>query len=257
MPQLVIVQAIGILTEDFRLYYDLIKMLKQRDIPFLSLSFKDPIPDDVGVVLTSWGEMDKVDFQYKIGVDDKDLEQALALAIRKLGHKDVYDKIVVGIDPGKAPGLVVFGDEKLLVQRVVKSPEDVKVVIIGILANYPSKDFVVKIGHGDIINRNRIINTLAELDLNIFIVDETNTTTSVHDPDIYAAMDIARGEGYAAQKMYDLEVTDGLLHDIKRRSRLMSDGNVTISTELARQVALGKMSMLQAIEEQRAKSNII
>jgi hypothetical protein len=55
--------VIGILTEDFALSYDLIRILKRRGLPFKSLDFKDPVPGDVGVVLTSARERGRVSFQ--------------------------------------------------------------------------------------------------------------------------------------------------------------------------------------------------
>src|SRR6266540_1117351 len=46
-------KVLGIMTEDFRLYHDLVAGLKARDIPFVSLSFSRRIPEDVGVIVTS------------------------------------------------------------------------------------------------------------------------------------------------------------------------------------------------------------
>src|SRR2546426_59973 len=40
-------KVLGILTEDFRLYHDLVAALKARDLPFTSLSFARRVPDAV------------------------------------------------------------------------------------------------------------------------------------------------------------------------------------------------------------------
>src|SRR5213594_3653822 len=53
-------KVLGILTEDFRLYHDLVAALKARDLPFTSLSFARRIPDAVGAVLTSPAEASRV-----------------------------------------------------------------------------------------------------------------------------------------------------------------------------------------------------
>ena len=45
-------KVIGVMTEDFSVYYDLVKVLKERKIPFISLSFEDVIPANVGLILT-------------------------------------------------------------------------------------------------------------------------------------------------------------------------------------------------------------
>ena len=46
----------------------------------------------------------------------------------------------------------------------------------------------------------------------------------------------------------ELNPTEGDLKEIQRQSRIMSLGNLTISTELARQVACGELSMEDAIK---------
>ena len=48
--------------------------------------------------------------------------------------------------------------------------------------------------------------------------------------------------------------TDGELREIKRRSRKHSNGRLTISSELAKAVAVGRLTMPEAIERQRLKN---
>ena len=57
---------IGILTNDFSLYYDLIKTLKKREVPYISLSYTEPIPQNVDVILTSPKESKNIQFEKKI-----------------------------------------------------------------------------------------------------------------------------------------------------------------------------------------------
>ena len=53
-------RVLGILTEDFRLYHDLVATLKARDIPFVSLSSARRIPESVGAILTSASEAPRI-----------------------------------------------------------------------------------------------------------------------------------------------------------------------------------------------------
>jgi len=46
-------RVLGLLTEDFRLYHDLVAALKRRGVPFVSLSFSRRAPGIVGAILTS------------------------------------------------------------------------------------------------------------------------------------------------------------------------------------------------------------
>ena len=65
-------KVLGILTEDFRLYHDLVAALKARDVPFVSLSFSRRVPESVGAVLTSPAEVRKIRSPHVVAVDDVD-----------------------------------------------------------------------------------------------------------------------------------------------------------------------------------------
>jgi hypothetical protein len=43
--------------------------------------------------------------------------------------------------------------------------------------------------------------------------------------------------------------TEGELRELQRRSRIKSQGRVTISSEMARRVALGELTLIEAIEQ--------
>lgn len=53
--------------------------------------------------------------------------------------------------------------------------------------------------------------------------------------------------------MPDVRPSDGEIREIQRRSRIRSSGRITISKELARQVATGEKEMDEAIEEQKGE----
>src|SRR5438309_995461 len=59
------------MTEDFRLYHDLVAELKARDIPFVSLSFSRKIPENVGVIVTSPAEADRVQRPHVVAAEDR------------------------------------------------------------------------------------------------------------------------------------------------------------------------------------------
>ena len=50
-------KTLGIFTKDFSLYHDLIKTLRRRKIPYVSLVSKSNIPRRIGVILTSHSEL--------------------------------------------------------------------------------------------------------------------------------------------------------------------------------------------------------
>lgn len=247
-------KIIGILTQDFRVYYELIKGLKKRDLPFASLSFDEPIPANIGVIITKNEEKDRIDFPRLIFAE-KDIDLTIDIARRILKGKEKCKKLIIGIDPGKRPGLAVIGDGEILSTSQVSSPEKVKEIVERAIKSYPSDETVIRIGHGDTTHRNRIINSLSKLKLKIEISDETRTTRISETPDIDAAIEIALKSGVEAKGKFKVKPTKGELRDIQRRSRIESKGRVTISKDEAKKVAVGELTIEEAIE--RAEKRVM
>jgi hypothetical protein len=245
-------KIIGVVTENFSLYYELVHLLKHDRIPFVSLSLSDSIPANVGVVITSRDESDKIRFKKKLVIGKGDDHRAtINEALRMISGKDRYNMLVIGIDPGNRPGLAVLGDGIVVETAQIASPEEVAVEIERILPLHPAKDVRVRIGHGDKTNRNRIINSLSGLPVIIEIVDEKGTTKHSVSPDIQAAIDIAHSEGEIASPPLKVEPSEGEIRNIQRQSRIFSDGRVTISATLAKKVALGEITLEEAVSLQQ------
>jgi hypothetical protein len=239
-------KILGILTSDFRIYYELISALKKRDLPFASLSFEQTIPQNVGVIITTEDEKENIDFP-KMVLISKDIDLTIDIAQRTLRGKDIFQKLIVGIDPGKRPGVAIIGDGEILATAQVSSPEKVRHRVVRAIRSYPSIETIIRIGHGDTTHRNRIINSLSDLRMKIEISDETRTTKISETPDIDAAIDIALKSGIPAKGRYKVEPTQGELRDIQRRSRIESKGRVTISKKEAEKVARGELTLEEAI----------
>jgi len=245
--------VIGILTEDFRMYHDLISALKEMDIPFHSLSFSEDIPPSIGVIITSRAELPKVEFD-RVVTADIGIQFAIHMARKLLSGKEACGEIVIGIDPGRRPGVAVIGDGTVLHTAMARDPEDVLNIVEIAILMYPAERVRVRIGHGSVTERNRIINVLAPLRLDTEIVDEKSTTNKLsRTADVDAAIEIAFSPGYIADRKYAVIPTDGELRDIQRRSRLQSGQNVTISRGLAEGVAKGRLTMDEALELQRRR----
>ena len=242
-------KVLGLLTEDFRLYHDLVATLKARDIPFVSLSFSQRIPANVGAVLTSSSESPRIRFPHK--AECGDIEEAVVKALQMLKGKTGWNEILMGIDPGSKPGFAVLGDGEVLDARNVDSPEAVAPAVVAAMSSFPGEFFRIRIGHGDATNRNRAINALSDKDLAVEIVDEKGTTRRTEHPDADAAIHIAMTPGVRAARHYEIKPTKGEVREIQRRSRLTSVGEITISQNLAIAVAKGELSLGEAIEAQR------
>ncbi len=246
-------KVLGVLTEDFRLYHDLVAALKARDIPFVSLSFARRVPETVGAILTSPAEAPKVRSRHVVAVDE--IDESIARALQLLKGKSEWRELLVGVDPGREPGVAIIGDGEVIDTRIAASPEAVAFHVRQALRTFPARNVRVRVGHGDPTNRNRILNALARDPLRVEIVDEAGTTRRSPQPDVDAAIDIARTPGRHVVPPFDVRPTPGEVRDIQRRSRLDSAGQVTISSELADAVARGDLSLEEAIARARRKEH--
>jgi hypothetical protein len=243
--------TLAIATEDFRLYHDLVAALRERGLPFRTLHPGGRVPPGTGAVLTSPGEAGAVRFSRVIPCGD--LEDAIARAIQLSRGRASWRELVVGVDPGPRPGVAAMGDGEILDRRTARDPEDVARVVRDAVRNFPAGYVRVRVGHGDPTNRNRILNALAADGRHVEIVDERSTTRRTHTRDLDAAVAIARARGVRADGTYPVEPTAGELREIQRRSRIGSGGNVTIPKRLAREVALGRLTLAEAVERHRRR----
>jgi len=248
-------KTIGVYTKDFSLYYDLLKTLRKRKIPHVSLSSLDDIPKKIGVILTSNNELHDVKSSKVIAADAYDtVDHAVDLALQLLIGKDLYSKVFIGIDPGEKPGIAIVGDDILLSKTFVEEPGRVATIVKRYLKEYPAIQTIIRIGHGSITIRNRIINSLIPIGIPIEIVDETRTTPSEparSERDSEAAAAIALIHGGKVQSKLPLKPTKGEIKNIQERSRKLSEGKFTISEKKAIEVLEGKISLKEAIKSEK------
>lgn len=251
-------KTLGVYTKNFSIYYDLLKILRKRKIPYVSLSSLDHIPSKIGVILTSNSELHDIKSTKVIAVDAYDsIDHGVDLALQMLIGKDLYSKIYIGIDPGDYPGIAVIGDDLILHKSTLDDPKKVSVKIKRFLKEYPANETIIRIGHGSITIRNRIINSLIPLGIPIEIVDETKTTDSKqkkrYERDSEAAAAIALIHGGKVQSRLPLEPTKGEIRNIQERSRKLSEGKYSISEKTAIKVLSGNISLSDAIDHEKNK----
>lgn len=246
-------KRIGLLTEDPRTYYETLEVLRERGLGHVSLEFDDSVPAHVGVVISTERERARVPFDHVVTDEDPDI--AVSNALRRLSGEVSVRSMRIGVDPGHRPGVAAVGDGAVLTRTVARSPEGVSEVVDRMISEYPCADVLIRIGNGDRTNRNRIFNSLWDRGHPLEIVDERNTTTSSETPDEDAAVEIAMTPGYRPVKKQAVRPCDGELRNIQRLSRLESNGRLTVSKELAERVALGEMSLGEALEAQLKNGN--
>jgi len=105
---------VTVATVSGKAYFLIVNELKERNIDFLSLIPGDPVPAEAKVVITTEKEKHLISHE-RILVYDNDASPSTVVneAMKILQGKESYEKIVIGIDPGKVFGLAVVADGKV------------------------------------------------------------------------------------------------------------------------------------------------
>lgn len=140
---------IALATVSGKAYYLLVNELKKKGVPFLSLTPKRQISPDVRVVITTKKERHLIAHPdvvvYRNGANPAAVvEEAMRIA----EGKRRYDKMVVGVDPGKNFGVAVLGDGVVVKTLNCSSSTSTVKAILEILNRVPAVDASVKIGDG-------------------------------------------------------------------------------------------------------------
>lgn len=203
-------RRIGVLTNDFSLYHDLVRLLRDRDVAFSSLAFGETPDPSIGVIITSWkdsvgGGLPKDIPVVAVGIDrqgHEDIEGAVAQALRTLEGVEGFREVVVGIDPGARPGVALVADGRLRHATQVFRVDDVAALVKGLLSQYPHEQSVIRVGDGAPPERDEILRSLWSLrddGVRLELVDEAGTTpitgSQALPSDVAAAILIARTPG--------------------------------------------------------------
>lgn len=243
-------RIIGVMTGDFQFFYRVVRRLKERGEPFTSLDFEGPVPVNIAVVITTPPERDKVPFGRVAACYDPDAAINLAKTMFK-GRR--FRTVVIGIDPGWTTGIAMVGDGKLLLADEITCPEEAGSKVRAMLEGVEREEVLVRIGHGDRTIRNRLIRSIWNLADRVEVVDETSTTRNTARPNIDAAILISKMMGEELERPLEISPTPGEVREIQRRSRVESEGRFTISKDLARSVARGRMKMDEAIQRHQGR----
>lgn len=240
---------IVVATDDFEVYHEVVTELRDRGLEFTTVEPGEPLPERASVVVTSEDD----DVVVPAGVD-----VVTALPERpRTAIEEVVDllrgesgRTVVGIDPGERPGTAVLSGD--MVVATFQVPAERTAAVVGEELE-DAGDPLVRIGDGARLVGSRIIDDLP--DVPVELVDESGTTPYLGagargTGDILAAVNIARIEGEPIESR-EVEPTAGELQRIKDRSREAGEDNRAIDADLARQVAVGDLTIREALETHR------
>jgi len=191
---------IALVTVSGKAYYKLVSELKQRDVPFLSLTFKDSIPLTIKVVITTEKERRLVKHPNVLVFNEEtDATSVVNEAIKIVRGKKIYERVVVGVDPGKTFGLAILGDGNVLETFTCSSLEETVNTVLRMLAKPQAIINRVKIGNGAPLYTKQLLNLLDEAlpeKVGIEVVSEEGTSRfgreTVHRRDVKDVMSATR-----------------------------------------------------------------
>jgi len=197
---------IALATVSGRAYYKLVSELKRQNLPFWSLRPWDPIPLDARVVITTKEERHLIAHPNVLTFDyESDPVTIINEAIRIVQGKPSYEKVIVGVDPGKTCGVAVLGDDSVVKAINCSSLQETVSAVVDSLDRVPATVIVVKVGDGAPAYAKELLHLLDEVlpeEVTIEIVSEAGTSRSVNETahrrelrDVMSAVEIARRTG--------------------------------------------------------------
>jgi hypothetical protein len=206
--------SIAVATVSGKAYYLIVNELKKRNVSFLSLMPREPIPVEVEVVLTTEKEKCLIEHE-KILVynENTDVEAMISNALQTIQGRENCEKLVIGIDPGEAPGLAVLADGKIIRTEMCSSMPKILEKVKNIISNFehvPIASISVKVGDGVPTYKQELLRALDDaLPQSIILesVSETGTSRYQNETknrrglrDIVAAIKIAGRNGHTFQR---------------------------------------------------------
>jgi hypothetical protein len=154
---------IAVATVSGRAYYELVKELKRQGLSFLSLKPWDPVPLDIKVVITTRDESHQISHPQILPFEQgSNPESVVDKAILIVQGKQGYEKVVVGVDPGKTYGIAILGDNKILETLTASNIEEASRLVVDRLKRFPAEVRVVRVGNGPPEYTKTLLNSLDE-----------------------------------------------------------------------------------------------
>ena len=144
-------EKVAVATVEGKAYFLIVNLLRDRNIPFVSLVPGDSVPVEVKVVITTESEKSLLKHERILVFSGENELDILVDEIEKtLQGKEAYEKIIIGIDPGEAIGFAAIADGKVIEESNCFSTKE---LIDGINKTIKNVDFsvtsvAVKIGNG-------------------------------------------------------------------------------------------------------------
>src|SRR5271169_1759026 len=170
-------RSVALATRDSVLYAELAEGVRERRIPSVSIFPGDRIPAHTSIVLTTPEEAGRISHPRVISIPlDGDRTAIWAEVESALAAGPPGLELVVGIDPGPRPGYAVLEGGVCIAQGNLSAPEETAGLAGHLGRRFPHRSIVFRVGSGERLSRDRILNVLVPLQRPIELVDEQGTT---------------------------------------------------------------------------------
>jgi hypothetical protein len=209
-------EKVAVATVVGKAYFLIVNELREQGVPFISLVPGEAVPAEAKVVITTERENQLIKHEKILTFkSESELDSLVNEAKRILQGKEVYEKIVIGIDPGEAMGLAVIADGKVIEERTCFSAQEIVGSIIKRIRNvsFLSTDVSVRIGNG--VSRYqellRVLDDALPHQVTLEVVGEAGTNRSLKENKhsrgirhISSAIRIAGRTGYIFPRRNDV-----------------------------------------------------
>jgi hypothetical protein len=178
-------ERVAVATVQGKAYFLIVNKLREKNISFISIVPGESIMVKVLVVITTEQEKSLINHGKILVFDNEvDLDKIVGEVKKILMGKAAFERVVIGLDPGEATGLVALGDGKVIEEDNCFSNQEVADSIVKILqsVDFAVTSVLVKVGNGVAYK-----DLLEDLDSNLpsqvrlEIVDEAGTNKSVKE----------------------------------------------------------------------------
>lgn len=204
-------KKIAVATVSGKAYYFIVNELKKRGIPFVSILPTDHVPVGIQVVITTKEERAEMTHKTILEYNDEDLAEVVDEALRLTRGKEVYRRLVVGVDPGQNFGIAVLGDGVVIKTRNCTSIQDTVDETNHSLERNPATHKIVRIGNGTpklLAELQRNLDTVLPPNVVIESVSEEGTSKPMGQTsnrrgrrDVFSAIKIGQRQGRVLKRL--------------------------------------------------------
>ncbi len=254
---------IAIQTDDMRFYHKISKLFKDSPLIANFFALNQSIPSQkYDLIITTQESMNHINDSPILQLRFEQIQPHLVtniigIIVRKKEPR--FRLLIVGVDPGKHIGLAAICDGMILAaerSRLLQLTNKIEEYLI----LFPSEKVVIRIGDQPTSISKVVFNKLFTVfgnqeSIKLEIVQEAYSSSKKIPPDVSfgpdetAAITIAHRSGKTKKHLVRSMIPKGRIKEIKKWSRNLSNNRITLDTELAQSVALGDISIEEAIKQ--------